>query len=205
LGGGVAGVGGGFQFGDQRGLGGIEPGDPAADGGGLLVAPLGLPGGAGGELGGEHGGPVGAEHPLGEEPGQRGGHDLFADGDGAVIGVGGVVAGQAGIVRAPVVGVGADGGAGHAAVADRAVQPGPELVPAAGPPGGHFGVADVAVPAAHPLGRIPGRHVHQGGMRGLGGPDPLTGRHPHPLAGFYAAAAHHLVAGVLGVRQDLID
>jgi hypothetical protein len=46
----------GFQFGDQRGLGGIEPGDLAADGGGLLVAAFGLPGSAGGELGGELGG-----------------------------------------------------------------------------------------------------------------------------------------------------
>ena len=40
---------------------------------------------------------------------------------------------------------------------------------------------------------------------GCGGPDPLTGRHPRPFAGFAAAAAHHLVAGVLGVGQDLID
>lgn len=73
LGGRVGRVGGGFQLGDQRGLGRIEPGDLAADGGGLLVAALGAPGGGGGQLGGQHGGPVGAEHPLGEEPGQRGG------------------------------------------------------------------------------------------------------------------------------------
>ena len=184
-------------------------GEFAADGGGLLVAAFGLPGGAGGQLGGEHGGPVGAEYPLGEEPGQRGHHRLFADGDGAVVGVGGVVAGQAGVVRAPVVGEGADGAgpalAAHAAVADGTVQPGAELVAAAGPGGGHFGVADVAVPAADPLGGVPGGHVDQGGVGGFGGPDPFTGRHPHLFAGLAAAAADHLVAGVFGVGQDLID
>ena len=107
MGGGVGWVGGGFQFGDEGGLGGVDLGEFAADGGGLLVPAFGLPGGAGRQLGGEHGGPVRAEDPLGEEPGQHGHHRLFADGHGAVAGIGGVVAGQAGLVRAPVVGQGA--------------------------------------------------------------------------------------------------
>ncbi len=91
-------------------------------------------------------------------------------------------------------------------MADGAVQAGPELVMAACPPGGHFGVADVAVAAAHPLGLVPGGLVHQGGVGGFGCPDPLLRRGPYFLAAFAAAAAaHHLVPGVLGVGQDLID
>ena len=67
-------------------------------------AALFLGGGAGGDVGVKHGGAVRAEYSFGEEPGEGVHHDRFADGDGAVIGVGGVVAGQAGLVRAPVVG-----------------------------------------------------------------------------------------------------
>ena len=119
------------------------------------------------------------------------------------------MAGQAGLVRAPVVGQGAAVAgpalAAHAAVADGTAQPGAELVAAAGPGGGHFGVADVAVPAAHLLGGVPGGHVDQGGVGGLGGPDPFAGRHPHLLAALAAAAADDLVPGVFGVGQDLID
>ena len=61
-------------------------------------------GGAGGEGGGEHGGAAGAEYPFGEEPGEGGRHEVFADADGAVAGVGGVVAGVTWLVGAPVVG-----------------------------------------------------------------------------------------------------
>jgi hypothetical protein len=168
------------------------------------LAALAGGGGAGGEGRGEHGGAAGAEYPFGEEPGEGGHHEVFTDAHGAVAGVGGVVAGVAGLVGTPVVGVVADGGPAETAVADRAVQAGPELVMAPGPLGGHFGVTDVAVSAAHLLGLVPGGLVHQGGVSGLGCPDPLTGRHPDLFAAF-AAAAHHLVPGVLGVGQDLID
>jgi hypothetical protein len=41
-------------------------------------------------------------------------------------------------------------------------------------------------------------------VSGLGSPDPLLRRGPYFLAAFAAAAAHHLVPGVLGVGQDLI-
>jgi hypothetical protein len=46
-----------------------------------------VPGGGGGE----QGGPVVPEHVLIEEPGQGAYEGFFADGDGAVVGVGGVV------------------------------------------------------------------------------------------------------------------
>jgi hypothetical protein len=39
----------------------------------------------------------------------------------------------------------------------------------------------------------------------FGGPDPLAGRGPHAGAAFVAAAAHHLMPGVLGVGEDLVD
>ena len=75
-GGGVAGVGGGLQLGDEGLLGGLDLGQ-------LLVQPFGLGGaaggfllGVGGELGFQHGGPVRAEHVLGEEGG-GGGHEGF--------------------------------------------------------------------------------------------------------------------------------
>ena len=205
LGGGVGRVNGGFQLGDEGALGYVDLGELLPEAVGALLAALVGGGGAGGEGGGEHSGPAGAEHPFGEEPGEGVHHEVFTDADGAVAGVGGMVAGVAWLVRAPVIGDFPDGGAAEAAVADGAVQAGPELVTAAGPPGGHFGVTDVAVPAAHLLGLVPGGLVHKNGMGGLGCPDPLLRRGPDLLAAFAAAAAHHLVPGVLGVGQDLID
>ena len=59
--------------------------------------------------------------------------------------------------------------------------------------------------AAHLLGLVPGGLVHQGGVGGFGCPDPLLRRGPDFLAAFAAAAAHHLMPGVFGVREDLID
>ena len=119
------------------------------------------------------------------------------------------MAGDGGVVRAPVVGQVAFGGgaalAGHAAVADGAEQPGPQRVAPSGAGGGGFGVAGAAVPPAHLLGLIPGLPVHQGRVGGFRGPDPFPGRGPLPGAAFGLAAAHDLMAGVLRVGQDLID
>jgi hypothetical protein len=129
-------------------------------------------GGRGGNGGGEHRGPVRAEHTLGEKPGKRVHHEVFADDHGAVIGVGGGVARDAQAVRAPVVDqvtvAPTAGLAAHPAVADGAVQAGAELVAVAGAGGQHLGVSDVAVPAPHALGGVPGGHVDQGGVGGLG-------------------------------------
>jgi hypothetical protein len=55
LGGAVAGVGGCFQFADQRCLGGVDLGELAAERGGFGGALAGLLGGAFGQGGGEHG------------------------------------------------------------------------------------------------------------------------------------------------------
>ena len=60
---------------------------------GLLV---GVGGGGGGELGGEQGGAVGSENVLVEELAQGVHEGVFADGDGAVVGVGGRWRGLAG-------------------------------------------------------------------------------------------------------------
>jgi hypothetical protein len=78
-GGGVAGVGGGFQFGDQGLLGELDLVESLVQSFGPGGALGGLSGGVGGELGLEHGGPVGAEHVLGEEGGGAGHEDVFAD------------------------------------------------------------------------------------------------------------------------------
>ena len=204
LGGSVGRIYGGFQFADQGALGYVDLGELLAEAVGALLAALVGGGGAGGKRRGEHGRAAGAEYPFGEEPGERVHHEVFTDAHSAVAGIGSVVAGVAWLVRAPVVGVVSDDGAAEAAVADGAVQAGPELVTAAGPGGGHFGVADVAVPSAHLLGLVPGGLVHQGGLSGFGCPDPLLRLGPDFLAAFATAAAHHLVPGVLGVGQDLV-
>jgi hypothetical protein len=77
-------------------------------------------------------------------------------------------------------------------------------VAAAVPGGGHLGVADVAALGADALGGLPGLPVHDGGVDGFGGPDPLLAGHRPglALAGGLAGAAEDHVAGVFGVGQD---
>jgi hypothetical protein len=82
LGGGVAGCGGCFQFGDEGVFCGVDLGEPAAERGGLVLALGGLAGGAGGQGGGEHDGPVRPEHPLAKNlfgnPYDAGRSDVFS-------------------------------------------------------------------------------------------------------------------------------
>jgi hypothetical protein len=173
-------------------------------GGGLVVVGL-----VGGELAGQEFGAVVAEDVLVEE-GFQGGHEgVFADGHGRVVGVGGAVPRVGHVVRALVVDQGGAGGgrapdAAHAPLADPAPDPRPEDVPAARPGGGHLRVADVAALHAYGLGLLPGGPVHDGGVDGSGGPDPLLGRHRPglALASLLAGAAEDHVARVLGIGQD---
>jgi len=174
LGGRVARLGGCLQFGDKGVFGGVDTGELLAERGGLGLPLGGLVGGAGGESGGEHGGAVGTEHSFTKESGQGSHQVVFPDGHGWVIGVGGGVARDGPVVRAPVVGVGravgraAAGNAAHPAAADFAPEAGAELVAAAGSGGGGFGVPGGAVLGSGVLGGVPGGLVHEGVVGGLG-------------------------------------
>src|ERR1017187_10624873 len=136
-----------FQFGEQPGLGDLDPGQLGGEPGVLAGAGGGVLGGGGGDQGGEHGRAVIPEDVLVQERGD-GGHDgVFPDGhrgDG-VAGAGRGVAGVGSLVRAGVVdvlrGAGAIGAAdpAHAALACGVPDPGPQGVPAAGIGGGFSG------------------------------------------------------------------
>src|SRR5215470_9400084 len=69
----------GLDFADVGVFGGVDPLEPLAELGGLLLAAGGVLGGAGGQLLGEEGLAVGAEDAGGEEPAYLLGEHVFAD------------------------------------------------------------------------------------------------------------------------------
>src|ERR1017187_2352847 len=91
-----------FQFGEQPGLGDLDPGQVGGEAGVLAGAGGGVLGGGGGDAVFEHGGPVVPEDVLVQERGDGGHNGVLADGhrgDG-VAGAGRGVAGVGSLVRA---------------------------------------------------------------------------------------------------------